>query len=376
MDEKLKKIIYIVLGAFALLFLFLFVISSCSNKTYSFKELELELVEKSQLYFKNHKDELPPLNTLSTISIEDLSYRGIIGNINKMIGNDANCSGYITIENNNNYYMYSPQLNCVNTKESYESKNLVNTLLENVVTSGNGLYNLGNSYYFRGDNVDNYLIFDGLLWRITKINDDNSIRLIEAGSREPVIWDDRYNPEINSTTGNNDYVHDNINSRIKDTLDAIYDNTYEKKDILSDNAKGYIKVTSLCIGKRSLEDNINDGSIECSESLDNQYVGLLQLNEYMLASLDNNCSNAESIACSNYNYLADFDNSYWTITGNSENNSQVYKIYNTVVSSLANSSGMAKMVINISENSNVSGSGTEDDPYVITGMSKEIRKIK
>lgn len=375
MDEKLKKIIYIVLGAFVILFLFLFIISSCSNKKYSFKDLELQIVKNAKSYYKVHESELPSINTVLTVSLPDLTNKGIIGNINKLVSNDSNCSGYLTIENNNNYYMYSPQITCVNTEETYESKNLANILLENIVTSGNGLYSIGNSYYFRGDNVNNYIMFDGLLWRIVKINDDNSVRLIEAGMREPVVWDDRYNSEMSSTTGINNYIHDNINSRIKDNLEAIYNNTYIKKDILSDDAKGYIKETSLCIGKRSLEETTNDGSIECSQTIDNQYIGLLQLNEYIIASLDNSCINAESTSCSNYNYLADFENSYWTLTGNSENNSQVYKIYNTVTSSLASNSGMARMVINISENTNINGKGTIDEPYVVSGMSNEIRKI-
>ena len=40
MNEKLKKIIYIVLGAFILLFLILFLVSSCSNKKDSLDTIE------------------------------------------------------------------------------------------------------------------------------------------------------------------------------------------------------------------------------------------------------------------------------------------------------------------------------------------------
>ena len=374
MDEKLKKIILIVLGAFVLLFLILFIFSSFSSKKYSFKDLDLEIAKKAKLYYKNHESELPPVNTVLNVSLSDLTNKGIIGDITKMIGKESNCSGYLTIENNNNYYMYSPQISCSGPNDTYESNNLSVTLLENVVTSGNGLYSVDNSYYFRGDNVNNYLVFDGTLWRITKVNSDNTIRLIEDGVREPVVWDDRYNSEMNSSTGINNYVHEGINSRIKDTMEAIYNNTFEKKDILTDDAKGYIKATSLCIGKRSLEETTNDGSIECDETIDDQYVGLLQLNEYLIASLDTNCTNIESSACSNYNYLADFDASYWTLTANSDNESQVYKIFDTVISSLASNSGMARMVINISENTTVTGEGTMDNPFVVSGMSSDIRK--
>ena len=373
MDEKLKKIIFIVLGAFVVLFLFLFIISSCSNTNYSPQDLESKIVDSAKNYYKNHDEELPSLNTVYTITLADLYNKGIIDSIDKLVDKNTNCSGYLTIENNNNYYMYSPQITCTSLNDTYETNNLKEILLENIVTSGNGLYSIGDSYYFRGDKVNNYIVFDGLLWQITKINNDGSIRLIEAGKRESVVWDDRYNSEIGSTTGINNYIYDNISSRIKDYLDDIYNDG--NTAVLSENAKGYIKETSLCIGKRSEEDSVNDGSIECSSRLDNQYIGLLQLNEFILASLDSNCINADSSACSNYNYLADYNTSYWTITANKDNNSQVYKIYDTPMISNANNTAMARMVINISENTSVKGSGTEEDPFVVSGMSSEIRKL-
>ena len=59
---------------------------------------------------------------------------------------------------------------------------------------------------------------------------------------------------------------------------------------------------------------------------------------------------------------------------NSDNNNEVYRIHNNVISSLAIGYSMPRMVINISENTTVTGEGTEDDPYVVTGMSSEIRK--
>ena len=94
----------------------------------------------------------------------------------------------------------------------------------------------------------------------------------------------------------------------------------------------------------------------------------------MLASLDTSCKNADEVTCSNYNYLADFENSYWTLTGNSANTSQVYKINSTIMSTGANNTGMARLVINISEHTNVRGNGTEKDPFVIVGFKNEIKK--
>ena len=363
MDEKLKKIIFIVLGCFIILFLFLIMLSSCSKK-YEPSKLELVIVDKAKRYYSVNKDELPSKGGVTTISLADLVNKGIIKDLDKLLDKNTTCSGTLTIENNNDYYMYSPSLSCTMPNKSYISGNLREILLENVVTSGNGLYVVGDSHYFRGDKVNNYLVMDGILWRITKINNDNSIRLIEADRRDPVVWDDRYNADKLATTGINNYYDNNLNSRIKDELESIYNS----ENVISNNIKGFIKETSLCIGKRDTESSVNDGSIECATKLDNQYLGLLQLNEYMIASLDSNCLNKKSIACRNYNYLAEFPNSYWTITANSENTNQVYKINTTVLPTSASNAGMAKLVINISENTNVTGTGTEEDPYVVVGL--------
>lgn len=369
MDEKLKKIIFIVLGCFVVLFLFLFLMSSCSKKI-SPQRLETQIVNNAQNYYDIHKEELPSKNTVLTLSLSDLVNKGIIKDLNKLLEDDTTCSGNLIIENNNGNYMYSPSLNCTGSNESYKTENLKELLLENVVTSGNGLYSVGDSFYFRGDNINNYIVFDGLLWRITKINNDNSIRLIEFKRREPIVWDDRYNDEMRSSTGINNFYYNNLSSRILENLTEIYNS----ENVLSNDAKGFIKETSLCIGKRSEIETINDGTIECAKRLDNQYIGLLQLNEYMIASLDPNCLATTSTACRNYNYLADFANSYWTLTANSDNTNQVYKINTTVVSTSASNSGMARMVINISENTNVEGTGTELDPYKVAGLETELKK--
>lgn len=371
MDEKLKKIILIVLGCFVILFLFLFIMSSCTKKI-SPNNLESRIVQNAKNYYSNHKDELPSTSTVLTLSLSDLVNKGIIDDIDKILEDDTSCSGSLTIENNNNYYMYNPNLDCTSDNGDYKTKRLNDLLLEDLVTSGNGLYNMGNGYYYRGDKVDNYVIFDGLLWRVLKINNDNSIKLIEIERREPVVWDDRYNDITTSTSGINNYFNNNLNSRIKDTLDEIYNS----ESLLTNDAKGFIKQTSLCVGKRNMEDTSKDGSVECSSTINNQYLGLIQLNEYLVASLDTNCINATSSACSNYNYLSDLPNSYWTLTADADNTNKVFKIYRTVMTTGASNSGMARIVINISENTTVSGEGTLDKPYVVSGLQSTLRSEK
>ena len=370
MDDRLKKIIIMVAGGFVIFILFLFLISSCKSKLTP-EKLEIEIVNKVTNYYSLHEEELPGNNSTNVLSINDLSIKGIIKPLENLLEKNTNCSGNITIENNNGYYMYSPSLNCTSPTGNYATNNLKKVLLENVVTSGSGLHNINNEYYFRGDNINNYIIFDGIQWRITKINADGTIRLLEDNRRASVVWDDRYNSTKSSTTGINNFVNNGLNSRIKDYLD----NIYKSEEVLSNNGKGYIKPTTLCIGKRSLEETNNTGSIECSEKLENQYLGLLQLNEFLIASLDTNCTKTNSLECTNYNYLSKFTNAFWTLTANSENDYQVYKIANNVMTSNASNSGMARLVINISENTNITGTGTEEDPYIVSGFTEELKKF-
>lgn len=368
MNDKIKKIMIIVIGVFVVFFLFLFLLSSCKKKLTP-ERLESEIVDKTKDYYSYNEDELPTDGMVLTLSLGDLVTKGIIDELEDLLEKNTTCSGNIVIENNNGYYMYSPSLSCTSLKGEYTTTNLKEVLLENVVTSGSGLYNINNAYYFRGDTVNNYIKFDGILWRITKINEDGTIRLLEDNRRTAVQWDDRYNSLKLSNTGINNYVNNGVNSRIKDYLEKIYNS----EEVLSNDGKGYIKQTKLCVGKRSPEETNNTGSIECSETIENQYVGLLQVNEYILASLDVNCVKTSSIDCTNYNYLAKFVSPYWTITSNSENNYQVYKISNNVNLSNANNSSMARLVINISENTSVTGTGTEDDPYLVTGFDTELK---
>lgn len=370
MDEKAKKIVYMVLGVLFAIFLFLFFITSCSKKVKP-EALENLIIKNAKKYYKIHEDELPSDGNTSTMSLTDLATKGVIKDVEKLVGKKTTCSGTLTIENNNNYYMYSPNIACTTNKKTYNSKILSETLLDDVVNEGNGLYQVGTKYYFRGDNVDNYLLFDGILWRIIGINEDNTVRLIEVKKRTTTSWDDRYNEDRKTDTGRNELVYNGINSRIKDNLDEIY----ESEKVLSNDAKGFIKKTTLCIGKRNETDTAKDGSIECNNTLENQYIGLLQINEYLITSLDNECTYATAQACKNYNYLADMGNSYWTLTADASTTHKVYKINGLPFLGNANSLGQAKIVINISENTSVTGKGTEEDPYIVTGTDTEIKKL-
>lgn len=366
--EKLKKPMLIVCGGFVILFLFMFIISGCKRKNYTSEEFVIFLREKTKTYYSNNTSSLPQING-GKLSV---SIATIVEKQEKYL-KDTTCSGSIDIINNNGNYMYIPNINCT---DGYVTQKLADYLInKDVVNSSNGLYQLNDTYIYKGDNVNNFIIFNNQLYRILKINSDGTLRIIETdlivkksskktefktSRRTSAKWDDRYNPEKNYTTGFNDIIRDNINSRIKDTLDNIYENDF------TEESKAYIVPQSLCIGKRSLTETINDGSIECANILEGQYVGLLALYEFFNASLDASCIDYKSSACFNYNYLSSMISTFWTITAVSENTYDVFKIGNTIIDATANSTATPKVVLNLSNEVRFSkGEGTNENPYII-----------
>lgn len=366
--EKLKKPMLIVCGGFVLLFIFLFIMASCNKKSYTTVEFENLLLEKAEAYFQTNKDALPK-NDGKKVS---LSIGSLVEKQSDYL-KDTTCSGSIDVINNNGYYLYVPNINC---SDGFGGQKLAEHLInKDVVTSANGLYQMNGEYVYRGDNVNNYIVFNNQLFRIIKINSDGTLRIIEtdykvkyendsidykSNRRTSTNWDNRFNSEKNYSSGFNDYIHDGLNSRIKDTLEDIY------KNELSAATKAYIVSQDLCIGKRSVTDSINDGSIECSSVVENQYVGLLPIYEYLNASLDPDCLNIDSSSCSNYNYLSDMNSTYWSMTAVKENSYDVFKIGNSIVDATANSSATPKIVLNLSsEVSFAKGDGTEENPYIL-----------
>ena len=74
MNEKLKKIIYMVLGVFVIIFFLLFLVSSCSSKMDP-ETFETKIMEKAKSYYSTHKDELPSLNGIVSLSLNDLTVK-------------------------------------------------------------------------------------------------------------------------------------------------------------------------------------------------------------------------------------------------------------------------------------------------------------
>lgn len=352
LDQELVKKLGIVIGAVVGAFIIIIIFLTITGGRLTYTQIESRMVSAAKEYYRDNKDKLPKTdNGVVTISTDKLVEEEYMKSLTKLVKNkDDVCSGQVSVTKNEDNYYYSPTLSC---GENYSTKKLKDVIVDKTVTTENGLYQVGENYIFKGDNVNNYVKFADRLWRIIKINPDGSIRMIDISKRDGVVWDDRYNSEKDYNIGINDYGV----SRIKDTINNIYNE-------LSSKDKAYILKQNLCIGKRNENETNNDGSVECSSVLENQNIGLIQVNEFVLASLSNKCNNPTSHECSNYNYLASIE-SIWTLNADSTNTYKVFKISGNAFTTNAVNSAQPKAVVHINSQVNyVSGDGSEENPYV------------
>ena len=362
MNEKLLKVIGITIGVFVVLLIILFAVASCSSVTPKLENVDEKMVKIAKDYYENHKDELPSEDKdTKTYTLSKMIEEGKISDPST---EDASCSGEVVVTNNNGNFLYSPFLRC---GKAYEDVLLSDKLIdEYLVTEGHGLYQIGNQYVFRGENVNNYLEIAGEKFRIIRINEDGTIRVIQTtnySSLDAIAWDDRYNESRDSSEGNNDFYINSISSRIKEAME----NAYKTEGVISDDLKPYLTTHEICFGKRTTSDSTKDGSTECSIKLSGAPVSGLTTYEYLLASIDQNCNRAEDYSCSNYNYLANYRSSFWTITADASNTYKAFQISSSGIrTSVCNNRIKILLTYNLDDKLIfVDGDGTIDNPYQV-----------
>ncbi len=358
-NKKLMTYLIIAVVAVVGIFVVIGVISMFKGNRLSFSKLESKLESAAVSYYEDHNDALPKLEGENlSIDATTLIEAGEIKSFDKIAPKGSTCTGEVVVEKNGDFYLYTPYLDC---GEDYKTVNLIDKIKENnpVTTTGDGLYQIGDNLVFRGERVNNYVSFSGKTWRIIRINADGSLRLLQDDIEFTGVWDDRYNIDRESSTGINDYSK----SRLKDGLAKIYN----EMGLFDDEAKSKINLKSLCIGKRYIEETNNSGSIECSNVVENQPVGLMQVNEFMVASLDENCVYADDAQCANYNYLAKYTKSTWTLNADASNTHKAFKFTGDgfSTSTASNESGF-RLVIYLSDNLlYTDGDGTLENPYIV-----------
>ena len=359
MSKLLLKLILGIIGALIILFLIVLIFRVIKGGSHDFNSVERTMQQAAIRYYKKNNEELPKIGEEIVISADTLVSQKYMKELNKYLKNQT-CTGNVTVLNNNDNYIYLPYLDC---QKEYTTKILSDSILENnkLVTTESGLYLDNQDYIFKGEYVNNYLTFAGMTWRILRVKDDGSIRLILSTpikNHNTSIWDNRYNVDKKNSAGINNFEK----SRIREKLASIYND----EKIFNENQKALIESQNLCIGARGVDSTDFTSSEECSKVLENQYIGLIQVNEFLQISIDSNCLKTNSPSCSNYNYLADLGEVHWTITPSNEDTYHAFRIAKSVYTAQTSGSTHILPVINLSNKTQISGGdGSQNDPYIV-----------
>ena len=278
--------------------------------------------------------------------------------------------------------------------------------------------NRGTTYYWRGDVENNYLVFANKYWRIIRINEDGTLRIIYSGEKSEVDAAGKETVLANGyNDGSTDYTQTQTSaynsasgvyntsvgvgytyqtnaqrpssqnggtaSTIKGILDTWYSNnlaSYDSK-IASGGSAGFCNDREMATGytwSATPSSNIyyaayerlitnKTPSFECSNTLDlyTTKIGLITADEVMYAGV------AGSTSISNYGYYLYTGNYYWTMSPDlfiSNGNVRVFAVYsngNFHYNSHVDGTFGVRPVISLSTNNTITGSGTISDPYVV-----------
>lgn len=364
MSEKLKQIdkkYIIIFGAIVGIIIFviilMIVLKALSGPGKNYDKLESKLVSAAQDYLKENSEFIPEEGTSTVIDADTLISAKNLKDLSKYV--DDTCTASVRVMNNGGKSLYLPDLQCSEYKTTHLKEKLIDDQL--VVDSDDpyesGLYESEGEYIFKGKNVNNYVSFGGLVWRIMKIDENGNLRLIKnTAEKNKKLWDNKYNVSVKKNYGINDYKNSFILERLNDS----YAEVNEKN-------KAHLIPHDVCVGKRAIDDMSISYSVDCTEMLEGQYISLINTLDYPMASLDENCKNVGDGACSNYNYLKDVISTSWTSIGVADNSYEVFYISSGYVSYLnSNKNNNFSWIVYLSgEELYKGGSGTEEDPYVI-----------
>lgn len=334
-------------------------------------EMENKLQNAAIKYVKKNPALLPKtVDKSRKIRLDTLINNKYLGEFHAIEDGNIACTGYVEItkkDEEKDAYRYTPYIKC---GKYYQTRTIGDYIKTNeaVVDSGEGLYQQGDTYYFKGEYPNNYIVLGQRLYRIIEVTEDNNLKVISTErTGNAYVWDDRYNTE------KEDYFGINIfsKSRLKENLDFLYNNTNEDEGevFFSETEKDYIVEHDFCVGKRSQKDLAIDSPSECQEKTPLK-VGVISLNEYFRASEATGCTAIDKQECNNYNYLFslnDGNNRFVTLIANADDTYSYYCIYYGELD-LKKTYTETTLYPVIYINNNIlykSGSGTSEDPYIV-----------
>lgn len=224
------------------------------------------------------------------------------------------------------YKIYNPT-NENGEKTDFLYMNIVKN--NSVVYEGEGLYMSGGNYVYKGTNVDNYIKYSNMLWRIMKINPDNTIEIALDSNINQLKW----NSEVTT------YDKSDINKYVNDIFLKYLDTSFLEK-------------SSICL------DTVNNiKEYTCDKVNNDYYVRILSANDFI---------NSQK----NGTYLNN-NQEMWTSTTTDD---QVwYTSENTLDKDYSDEMYFIKPVVTLKASVMYKdGDGSKKNPYIISDTKKEL----
>ena len=260
------------------------------------------------------------------------------------------------------------------SSESILKEKLLGTNDSNVVTRGDGLYaqtvGSNKTYYYKGAVENNYVKFADKVWRIVRINEDGTIRLI---TRDNVIASQKFNSTYN--TYDKMYY---TNSELKTVVDNWF-----TTNITGDNANKVVSGNYFCEAARvaynTSKYTAGSATVTAKESYTPTFecttdgngkgvvtskVGLVTYDEIIYAG------GWYYVSGLSYPYYLNSGNLYWTMSPTGFYGNTIATAWtvssdgNTGSYSVGGTRGVRPVLI-LSADTLVSGSGTSSDPYIV-----------
>ncbi len=205
----------------------------------------------------------------------------------------------------------------------------------------------GTTYYYRGGVENNYVHFANLYWRIVRINEDGSLRIVYDGTSIHDNLDASSDRLIDSNV-----AYDNIDKTLND---------WYQENITNAGYDTYVSSKVFCYDTLSSSNTVN---LSCSGNTNStsSKVGLLTSSELIASGV----GAYETGSANSYLYRG---SSYWLSTNKSTGISYIGTgniPFSLSSQSIQNTSGLVP-VINISREyvQNIKGNGTKTSPYEI-----------
>lgn len=227
------------------------------------------------------------------------------------------------------FYYYSKQ----NMSIKADSKTLNGLIVSknSIVSSGDGLYRDSDGYYFKGDITNNYVSFGNRMFRVIRINNDNTIKLVSEDLVASFMWGE-----------DSIYEFSNLKYWLTsngDTYSGVYYNSLP-------NPNKFLEKTSY------REDILDEGKISNSKKSYSDYVTTLSVYDFVAAGGKNG-------------YLR--NNKIFYLLGLTKDKENLYVDEDGSVKSCESTDGYGiRAVITLKSNLKVkSGDGSVDRPFVV-----------